>query len=115
MERFARKSSITGKGINEFFCIESHDFYCETEEEFLAYVKPILNEIELDFSECEYADSLDDIKTDEDLKRILYDSGFYYWSQILDDDIEDNDEYYDADGNSYVNGVLQIEDNNSEK
>lgn len=107
MKKFSRKSSITGKGINEFYCIESHDFYCETEEELLTYIKPILNEIEIDFSECEFADSLEDIKTDEDLKRILYDTGFYYWSMIYDDDIDDEDDYYNADGNNYIDGEIQ--------
>lgn len=41
MEKFARKDSVTGKGMNEGFCFGDGDFYCESEEHALEYAKSL--------------------------------------------------------------------------
>ncbi|MBS3914844.1 MAG: hypothetical protein KG003_10105 [Bacteroidetes bacterium] len=78
LEKFARKSSVTGNGMNEGFVFESYGFYCESEEE--AREKAI----ELGYN------SLDEAYKDE----------AYYWTQW--EEIEEGENYYDAEGNEYT-------------
>ncbi|WP_412464175.1 hypothetical protein [Flavobacterium mekongense] len=77
LEKFARKSSVTGKGMNEGYVFEMHGFYCEEENE--ARDKAM----ELGYNSLEEA----------------YKDEAYYWTQW--EEIEEDENYYDADGNEY--------------
>jgi hypothetical protein len=83
LQKFARKSSVTGKGMNSGFLFESHDFYCEDETE--AKEKAI----ELGYNSLEEA----------------YQDEAYYWTDWEEIDEED---YYTADGKHFIEGVEHI-------
>ena len=80
MKRFARRSSVNGRGINKGYIFNDGSYYCETESEAKTYVKSLgLNwkeEIKLFNSKQEW---------------------FYYteWEEI------DEEQYYDLEGNEY--------------
>lgn len=76
MEKYARKCSKTGKGMNEGFCFFDGETYLKDEYDAILYAK------ELGY------DSLDD----------AYNNDIYYWT---DWEIEDGEIYYDLDGNKY--------------
>lgn len=76
-ERYARRDSITGLGMNEGWCFGEGDFYCADEEKALIYAK------ELGYN------SIDEAYEDE--------AGYWTtWEEI------DEDCYYDEFGNEYA-------------
>lgn len=79
MEKFARKCSVTGKGINEGFCFFDGGMYFEHEKDALEYAKTLGYET---------------------LKK-SYKAGVHYWTDWYDTIDEENDDYYDEEGNKY--------------
>lgn len=76
-ERYARRDSITGLGMNEGWCFGEGDFYCADEENALIYAK------ELGY---------------ESIQEAYEDEAGYWttWEEI------DEDCYYDEFGNEYA-------------
>ena len=82
MKKFARKDSVTGKGINDGFCFGDGDFYCASSLDALAKCE------ELGFETMEEA----------------YKEEAYYWTEW---EIEEGENYFDKHGNEYdKNGKL---------
>lgn len=75
-EKYARRDSVTGLGMNEGYCFDDGDFYCYSEADALAKCK----ELGYDSLDAAYKDSV------------------YYWTkwEEVDDDL-----YYDAEGYEY--------------
>lgn len=78
IEKYARKCSKTGKGINEGFCFNDGEKYFKEEYDAILYAK------ELGYN------SLDEAYEDEG----------YYWTDL---EIEEGEVFYDEDGNKYNN------------
>ncbi len=82
-EKFARKCDATGKGMNSGYCINGGEKYIA---EHLAMLQHITDET--DYSSIEEA----------------YEDGYYCFTEWK---IEENENYFDADGNEYnENGIL---------
>ncbi len=77
MEKFARKDSVTGKGMNKGFCFGDGDFYCESEEHALEQAKKLGY---------------------KNLKEAYKDDA-YYWTEW---EVEEDETHYDEDGNEFV-------------
>lgn len=76
IEKFARKCSITGKGMNEGWCINEGDMYVHEE-----------------------ADMLDHLQTtDYNTLQEAYDDDYCYWTEW---DAEEGETYFDAEGNEF--------------
>ena len=83
---FARKCSVTGKGMNEGYCILDGMMYIENDDDIIKH----LREIDYPFDGAKISD---EILLDE-----AYNSDYYYhteWDEL------DEDEAYDEDGNAY--------------
>ena len=65
-EKFARKDSVTGKGINNGFCFNDGDFYCASSLDALAKCE------ELGFKTMEEA----------------YNENVYYWTEWEEEDYQ---------------------------
>lgn len=76
MEKFARKCSITGRGMNDGWCINEGDMYVHEETDMLRHLK------ETDYATLQEA----------------YNDGYCYWSEW---DADDDDTYFDAEGNEF--------------
>ena len=77
MEKFAKKCSLSGLGINEGFVFFDGETYIKDEFEAIKYAK------ELGYN------SLDE----------AYEDSIYYWTEF---DIEDGEDFYDTKGNVFI-------------
>jgi len=75
-EKFARKDSVTGKGINEGFCFGDGDFYCLNQTDAERHAEKI------GFKDLEEA----------------YEEEAYYWTEW---EVEEGESWYDAEGNEF--------------
>lgn len=81
-EKYARKDSVTGKGMNDGFCFDDGDFYCASSLDALAKCE------ELGYKTMEEA----------------YNEEAYYWTEW---EIEEGENYFDEHGNEFdENGTL---------
>jgi hypothetical protein len=78
MEKFARVNSVTSKGMNEGYCFNDGEFYCETEEEAKNYVESL------------------GLNWEEELETVNGDDEWFYFTEW---EVEEGDDYYDAEGN----------------
>jgi hypothetical protein len=86
MEKFARKCSVTGEGMNEGFVIGDGDFYIKYEKDLITFLR------DNDEFPRENESLSDDFIMDE-----AYNLGEYYYTEWED---EDDYEYYeDENGN----------------
>jgi len=85
MEKFARKCSATGKGINEGYCVNDGDFYFSEESQLVKWLRD------------RDVDGTNEL-SDEFILKEAYDLEEYYYTEW---DAEDEDEWYDEDGNEY--------------
>ena len=83
MDKFARKCSITGKGINEGFCVHDGEFYFSEESQLVNWLR---NRDSEDTSHL----------SDEFILQEAYELEEYYYTEW---DADDDDEWYDEDGN----------------
>ena len=81
MDKFARKCSATGKGINEGYCVNDGEFYFSDKSQLVKWLKT------LEWEDCN-GNRSQDITNDEDLLEFFYNEDQYYWS-----------EWYDEEGN----------------
>jgi hypothetical protein len=84
MEKFARKNSVTGKGMNEGYVFNDGEKYFETEKELITFLRSreeVLSEL-----------------TNEFILKESYDLEEYYYTTW-----EEDENYYDEDGNEYTN------------
>mgnify|MGYP004665321171 CR=1 FL=1 len=81
MEKFARKCTATGKGMNEGYCVGDGDAYFKEQEDLIRYFRG-------DGSQYSNLD-------DEQLLNELYDNEEYYWTEW---DIEEGENWYTSDG-----------------
>lgn len=84
MERFARKCSATGRGMNEGYCVFDGEFYFSEESHLIDWLRD--------------REEGDKSLSDDFLLAEAYSLGEYYYT---DWDIDDEDEYYDEQGNVY--------------
>jgi hypothetical protein len=80
LEKFARRCNITGKGMNEGYCILDGEMYIHTEEDMLKYL----------LENTEY----------KNLQE-AYDDEYCYWTEW---EVEDGD-YFLEDGTEFQDGV----------
>jgi hypothetical protein len=85
MEKFARKCSATGKGINEGYCVNDGDFYFSEESQLVKWLRD------------RDVDGTNEL-SDEFILKEAYNLEEYYYTEW---DAEDEDEWYDEDGNEY--------------
>jgi hypothetical protein len=85
MEKFARKCSVTGKGINEGYCVNDGDLYFSEESQLVKWLRD------------RDVDGTNDL-SDEFILNEAYELEEYYYTEW---DAEDEDEWYDEDGNKY--------------
>ena len=77
---YLRRCDITGEGMNAGYCICEGAMYIKSEKHLSEHIT----------NETDYA-SVED----------AYDDDYYYYTE-WEDDLEDGDTYYDADGNEYT-------------
>lgn len=82
MEKFARLSDATNKGMNEGYCFNGGEYYCETEEEAKNYVESL------------------DLNWEEELETVNTDDEWFYFTHW---EVEESEHYYDKEGNEYLN------------
>jgi hypothetical protein len=87
MEKFARKCSATGKGINEGYCVNDGDFYFSEESQLVEWLRD------------RDVDGTNEL-SDEFILKEAYDLEEYYYTEW---DAEDEDEWYDENGKLYNN------------
>ena len=87
MEKFARKCSATGKGINEGYCVNDGDFYFSEESQLVKWLRD------------RDVDGTKEL-SDEFILKEAYDLEEYYYTEW---DVEDEDEWYDENGKLYNN------------
>jgi cell wall assembly regulator SMI1 len=75
MTRFARKCSVTGKGINEGYCVNDGEFYFSQESQLVKFLRDRDSE---DMSHL----------SDDFILKEAYDLEEYYWTEW-----EDGDDY----------------------
>lgn len=87
MKQFARKCSVTGKGINEGYVFNDGELYFYNESDLLSFLRN---------RDTEGNENL----SDEFILKEAYDLEEYYyteWNEI------DEDEWYDSNGNEFNN------------
>jgi hypothetical protein len=87
MEKFARKCSATGKGINEGYCVNDGDFYFSEESQLVKWLRD------------RDVDGTNEL-SDEFILKEAYELEEYYYTEW---DVEDEDEWYDENGKLYNN------------
>ena len=87
MEKFARKCSATGKGMNEGYCVNDGDLYFSEEQHLVKWLRD------------RNVDETSEL-SDEYILNEAYQLDEYYWTEW---DAEDEDEWYDNDGNEFNN------------
>lgn len=87
MEKFARKCSVTGKGINEGYCVNDGDLYFSEESQLVKWLRD------------RDVDGTNEL-SDEFILNEAYQLEEYYYTEW---DAEDEDEWYDEDGKLYEN------------
>jgi len=87
-EKFARKDTKTGKGMNEGFCVGDGDAYFEEKADLIEYIREHNQEEYKGFS-------------DKKMLKDAYKSGYYYWTDWYETIDESEDTWYDADGNEF--------------
>ena len=78
MKKYARINSYTGKGMNEGYCFNNGEYYCETENEAKHYVENL------------------GLNWEEELLKFDTKDEWFYWTDWYE---TETDEYYDIDGN----------------
>lgn len=78
IERYARKDTVTGKGMNEGYIFEHLDFYCAAKIDAQRKCK------ELGYKNMKEA----------------YKDEAYYWTEW---EVDEDDSYFDEEGNEYNN------------
>ena len=78
--KYARKCSITGKGMNVGYCIGDGEMYIKDEAELIKYLK---------------------YNTGYKNLTEAFEDGYYYYTEWEDDP----EEWYDKDGNKFTNPV----------
>lgn len=94
VEKYARKCDITGKGMNEGYCYGDGEIYFSEKE----YLVKHLREINTD---------LENNLTDEYILTEAYENEEYYFTTW--EDIEEGENYFDADGNEYTAEGKKVE------
>lgn len=87
MKKFARKCSVTGKGINEGYCVNDGDLYFSEESQLVKWLRD------------RDVDGTNEL-SDEFILNEAYELEEYYYTEW---DAEDEDEWYDEDGKLYEN------------
>lgn len=75
MEQFARKCSVTGKGMNEGYVFVEGDIHFSSKEYLVNYLKT------LDWEDCN-GNRSQDIKDDNDLLEYFYREDQYYYTNF---------------------------------
>lgn len=87
MEKFARKCSVTSKGINEGYCVNDGDLYFSEEAQLVKWLRD------------RDVDGTNEL-SDEFILNESYELEEYYYTEW---DAEDEDEWYDENGKLYNN------------
>jgi len=87
MEKFARKCSATGKGINEGYCVNDGELYFSEESQLVEWLRD------------RDVDGTNEL-SDEFILKEAYELEEYYYTEW---DAEDEDEWYDENGKLYEN------------
>lgn len=97
MKKYARKCDVTGKGMNEGWVWGDGAYYTSTKEMTIKRLKEKVKDgvlhLEDDFTEEEIINI-----SDEELLEWAFDEELLFWTQW---DPEEDDTYYDKDGNLY--------------
>jgi hypothetical protein len=83
MEKFARKCSVTGQGMNDGYVFNDGEMYFKNEEDLIVFLRSREDNNDL---------------SDDFLLKEAYDQEEYYYTEW--DEI-DEDEWYDAEGNEF--------------
>lgn len=85
MEQYARKCSVTGKGMNEGYVFNDGEMYFYNEKDLIQFLRD--------------RDDNKDLSDDFLLNEAYNQDEYYYteWNEV------DEDEWYDADGNEFNN------------
>ena len=88
---YLRRCSVTGEGMNSGWIFEGDHSVVKYERDVLRIIRECAEDYDL-----RVEGRLDDF-----LLQAAFDAGICYWT-IWEDDLEDGDTYYDADGNEYT-------------
>lgn len=83
MEKFARKCSVTGKGMNDGYVFNDGEMYFYNESDLIVFLRGREDNNDL---------------SDDFLLKEAYDNEEYYYTEW---DEVDEDEWYDAEGNEF--------------
>ena len=81
MKKYARVSDFNGKGMNEGFCFNNGEYYCETENQAKLYVESL------------------GLKWEEELLTFNTKNEWFYWTDWYD---TETDVHYDINGNEII-------------
>lgn len=87
VEKFARKDTKTGKGMNSGFCVGDGDAYFEEDADLIEYIR-------------EHNKEAYEGLSDEFLLKDSYESGYHYWTEW---EVTEGETWYDANGNEFNN------------
>lgn len=90
IKKYARRCDVTGKGMNEGWCWGEGVYYTSTKEDTVK---------ELRIYNFDYIVS-DEIQqmSDDDLLQYAYDNDVFYYTDWLDEDLDEQGYYYTEDG-----------------
>ena len=82
MKKYARVNDFNGKGMNEGYCFNKGEYYCETEEQAKLYVKSL------------------NLNWNEELLTFGTKNEWFYWTDWYD---TQSDVFYDINGKEIFN------------
>ena len=94
VEKYARKCDITGKGMNEGYCYGDGEIYFSEKEYLIKHLREINTDLENNL-------------TDENILTEAYKKEEYYYTTW--EEIEEGENYFDADGNEYTAEGKKVE------
>jgi hypothetical protein len=100
--KYARKSDVTGQGMNEGYCFADGAFYCENREDAIKEIRKDVKEFPMFFRDAEqlhlYTKKQLTEMSDEGLMETAYHNNYYYYTEWNDDRELDVDGWYTEDG-----------------
>lgn len=92
--KYARKCDVSGKGMNEGYCINDGQMYIKEESDMIAHLRGLEKESNPDYDSLIKEGRL----TDDFLLNDYYDSEYYYWTEWNEID----DDYHYLEDGTYI-------------
>ena len=85
--KYARKCDVSGKGMNEGYCINDGQMYIKEESDMIAHLRVLEKESNPEYDQLVKEGRL----TDDFLLKAYYETDYYYWTEW--DEVDKYDHY----------------------